>query len=403
MERIPVAASRWVTTCLDPYHDYAVEVEGMPDKETGRSYVRVHNQAFTVSPTADGDNLAIIFTGFHGVHEDTQATLDLDISGTSVQVRPFLVLRAPSGTDAGVYSWASSSGTSKIGAWGTAMDRTLPSRLVGLAVEVHDVTAQLYRKGTLTCVHCTGMSYDRSVYRTSTADTQSFFCDIHGTACLPGTLSDMQHYPGVYTGSLSKGVYVVGRLREPQPPVTFKKAVGDHGTGQFMIRENDADEIQSLIPGAATMADLSNERGMFESGFQPIVIRLSGVPAEGEYRVTFRTIVEYFPEPTDPTALGIATPSPPNCPEAMVAYHNAVVHLATAVPVGANAAGDYWRMVIQALRRYAPAALQAGATAATVLGRPDVAAIANAVAAAIPKPRTRPAPPKPKKKNPIKK
>lgn len=399
MQKIPLAASRWVTTCLDPYHDYAVEVEGLPDLETGRSYTRVHNQAVTVSPTADGDNLAIIFTGFHSCDEETQATASLDINGTSVQVKSFLILRAASGVEANIQGWTDGSGdTSKKAAFGTALDRLVPSRLVGLAVEVHDVTAQLYKKGTLSCVHCTGMSYERSVARTSTAEGLAFMSDVNCTACLPGSLSVMQYFPGVYNGALSKGVYVVGRLREPQPPVRFRGSVLDHGTGQFMIRESDGTDIWSAIPGAATISGLGAETGMFESGFQPFVIRLSGVPAEGEYRITFRTIVEYFPESTDATALGIATPSPPVCPEAMVAYHNAVIHLATAMPVGANAAGDYWRAVMQALRRYAPAALQAGAAAATVLGRPDVAAIANAVAAAIPRPRVNPQQTQKKKK-----
>jgi hypothetical protein len=60
------SARDWVSLALDPYHDVSVAMEGLPDSEIGRSYVRCHNQAVTLAASADGDNFSVIFTGMHG-------------------------------------------------------------------------------------------------------------------------------------------------------------------------------------------------------------------------------------------------------------------------------------------------------------------------------------------------
>jgi hypothetical protein len=349
---------------------------------TGRSYVRVHNSANTLSATADGDSMAIIFSGFHGPQTYVPATfITDDVSANNFITKPVVMLRAAAGNEPNLGNL--SGGLAQlIGARGTAFDGYVPSRLIGIAVEVHDVTAPLYRKGTITAVHASGnFSHQDVQFRCNESQWLSDRCD--SVPALPSTLAMMESFPRVYTGALSKGIYIQGRMSKAKHPAKLNGLFNtSHAFAWPEVSVTTPGSVPFAIRGGDTLALVNSNHGFVSSGFQPFAIRLSGLPAEGEYRVTVRTIVEYFPEADDPSSLGISTPSPPFCPAALEAYQQAVIQLPTAVPVSMNAAGDFWRMARAALFKVAPLALKAVPAVAGVVGGPQAAVIAQAVTSA---------------------
>jgi hypothetical protein len=198
----------------------------------------------------------------------------------------------------------------------------------------------------------------------------------------------MAQFPQVYTSQLSKGLYMVARLSKPKGPARFIGNNDANGTDlaegyrrfrscphAFGVRESVNSTIMHLqrcapdttIPspeGGDPYVDqpsfLNNEPGMVYSGFQPFVIRLSGLPEQGEYRLTVRTLVEYFPEVNSLSEVGIATPSPPVSTAALELYQRVMLSAPIAVPVGSNASGDYWRVIRSLIARYGPPLLSMG-------------------------------------------
>jgi len=383
MTHINPKAKEWATVCLDPYHDYAVGLEGLPDSQTGRSYVRVHNQAVNLAANADSDNISVHFTGFHTSHENMTWTTSYNYNNGQSNFSAVNVLRSGSAHEPNYVNWLASNAT-MIAHLPTALDGGVPSRLIGIGLEIHDVTAALYRKGTITSAHLQGTIEHQDVTRYYTDEN----ADLHFVAerqdvtqTDPASLSHLSSYPGVLTLPASKGLYIVGRLNSPRKPVRyegFSPIPSPHAWGL-----TSTDGTNNIKLNRALKADdytvINNIEGATHSGFDGFKIQLSGIPAEGQYRLTLRTIVEYFPDSSDLTALGISTPSPPYCPDVFQYYHDVVTRLPTAVPVGSNAGGDYWRAVVALAKKYAPSLLQIAPLALTAAGQPELAAIASAV------------------------
>lgn len=395
--KLPEEAKRWLTCALDPYHDTAVRLEGLPDHSVGNSYVRVHNTAVQITANADGDQVAVIFTGLHSCQLNSKVQPWYSVKNVATMaMRSIVVLRSSSVEEPNLTSY-STNGSTKLSAVGCAEDGNIPSRLIGLAVEIHDTTSKLYQKGTITATHVMGNSthFDviRSIRPCATTyphplEPQYFVERQDVPPMLPGTLSQMSQFPQVYTNQLSKGLYMVARLSKPKGPARFIGYDDINGADlaegyrkvrscphAFGVREvtGGANIIHlqrcaeaETVPGpeGAEFLDqpsyLNNEPGMVYSGFQPFVIRLSGLPEQGEYRMTVRSLIEYFPEASNLSEVGIATPSPPVSTTALELYQRVMLAAPTAVPVGNNASGDYWRVIRSLIARYGPPLLSIG-------------------------------------------
>jgi hypothetical protein len=371
------SARDWVSLALDPYHDVSVAMEGLPDSEIGRSYVRCHNQAVTLAASADGDNFSVIFTGMHG----NASSMGRCVLGTRIDstpawdLAPVIVLRTGMGVDPSLTNISNGTATT-IARFGTTLTGSVPSRLIALAVEIHDVSASLYKKGTLTGAHCAGAHEHADVarnYGPALADMSQWFIEHCDTQpLLPASLTRLQSYPGVVTVPLARGAYAVARMSMPARPARFEGTSYWHRG--FQVREYGS----NYMAGAADVPTLGSTWGPAPSGFLPFVLMGSGLPSVGEYRITLRTYVEYFPEPDDLTNLAISTPSPPYCPEALRLYHDALATLPGFVPVNSNAAGDWWRKVVAVVRASLP---HVAPLALTAMGQPGMAALVRGLTA----------------------
>jgi hypothetical protein len=251
-------------------------------------------------------------------------------------------------------------------------------RLIGVAIEVNNTSAEIYKQGSLTVAQLPDVAndtYDVLYADTGVTSYDTNYVQADEAVVQASSLLPLLSVPGSCTWQAADGVYAVPRMTEV--PRT--------------IRDYDCDGVTGAAPGrvpvlygtdnfVATPNPASNRAvsgyemvGFWPtspSGFSPLQIWFSGLSNATTLVVSFRTIVEYFPH-LDSALLPLASPSPPFDPKVLALYSATVVKAPYAVPVGQNAAGDYFRKILTALGQgmqlvapifggYAPFVLAAG-------------------------------------------
>jgi len=392
----------WVTLALDPFHDYVRMIEGMPDENTMHSFVREHIQTSTYTSAGNGGSLNIAFTGFHGPWaapvESMSAFFNGEAGGPAqtVDIYPISVISADGSHSANFENVLV--GDAVCSGFPTTPTYDVPSRLIGIGIEVHDITQNLYQQGTLGCARITG-AMDQvdnyCVYPHNFPVTQegvyqwlNYGPTCSREPCLAGSRAKLSMIPGFVEWECKRGAYVVPKFCRAQQPAVFQ--VGEvesfpdnNHFHPFEVRESQTEGTQiRLIPA---YVDSTNHPEKFnaiktwvQSGFAPVQVWLEGLNAASQIKVTVRTFVEYFPEVSNATALATATASPAYDPAAFAVYHAAAITLPHGVPAGMNAAGDYWKMVKNVLGK----ALGVGSAIVpgilSLAGHPELGLIAGA-------------------------
>jgi hypothetical protein len=397
----------WLISCVDPFHDFEHPIEGAPDHVCSKSFVRRHNASYTVSCTADDDNIAVWFGGHHGTYQSKYYSWgtdgicnDLPAAGT--EMWPIMIMRSTLAQGPPNLIKLISGTTTLVNGVPTALIADIPSRLIALGIEIVDVTPSLYRKGTLYCSHANGevehgsnMCLDRTAVTPLEVE--------YGFYMKPPTAWSVEQHcgtPGAYIGPLAKGLYTAARMQEIQPPrrttaLMDGASAGSHTLApviqSIFLAAGTDDRVAWVAPtveAAAAVESLNfyNRLSWGDSGFQPLSILCTGCSVETVLQITIKATVEYFPAATHLFELGLATYSPSFDPQAFVVYHDILRSLPYGVPVGENAAGDYWRKVVRAAKvavslglKVAPAVLTGAEGVAMAAGQPEVAAVLAAL------------------------
>jgi len=396
-------SKNWLTSVTDPFHDFEHPIEGAPDHVIGKSFTRLFTQTISVGATADDDNLVIQFFGSHGAESMSFSSWGpdgfCDTPGSDVPIAPISVFRAASGVNPSLTSYAAGV-TSLIASLYTAQSDLIPSRLVSLGIEVVDTSPALYRKGTLHANHMTGVVEDITLCRPdATAVTPlGSFQLAYRKPPVPSSPTALVTLPGSYTNALSKGVYLVARLNEIQGPgrgsamMPNGNVYGSHQAVPVLAEpypanpERDAYFAPMIAGSTNTWDQLSTMKTWRDSGFSPFTIMLRSISSESTFQITVKSTVEYFPHVTQLLECGMATYSPVFEPEAFQIYHEVMRRIPAGVPVSMNAAGDYWRLLLAALRkvmevgrRVAPIAGVALQAVGNSTGNPALSAVGQAL------------------------
>jgi hypothetical protein len=339
-----------------------------------------------VSANADGDTFRFVF---NGVHSSANMSASRYVPGAVLptveqQIGCLTVTRAASGVLADY-----NTGTYLL-RWPTTLDAYAPSRLIAIGLEIANTTAPLYQQGTMTVIPVVGSRMD--VLRTPLLPVAGAECSYvtHSMPMVPGSLDLATVTPQCVSWPAKRGAYIIGKMASVPRSARFRYT-DSAGNAQYVtppleVRENSTSNrttvwaIANATNGATTFEGNSSTASGVDSGFQPFAAFVSGVSAQTTLRVTLKTYVEYFPELDSPGLLATATNSPQYDHEAFQAYHAAAISLPIAVPVDMNPKGEWWEMVVTALRKAAAiartavpivlnaAGMPVAASAATVLG-----------------------------------
>jgi len=406
----PVGQS-WLTCALDPFHDYTQQVQGLPDSLCIPSYTRVHNQVVQVGATGLDQMILVKFNGLHSTAENDVSVASnntflsvMNCASNVPLVGPFQVIRANSGSYP-AHGNIITGGAALVASLPLTPDLKTPSRIIAMGCEIVDTTQALYKAGSIGACHVPGaFQHDTGMFisaRPNPSDSPWTTIGTHTvlTPPIPTDRTAASRVPGWVEWEASKGMYVVARMSEAQPPRHFFCTPSDSNpdtpsqncVGVEVSGFRDGNEYRSIphnastIFGAANSADnwVKNLRPAFQSGFMPWTVFLSGISSAATFKITLRTVVEYFPEVSDIATIANAQICSPYDPNALIKYHQAASVLPVGVPVGMNAKGDWWRMVLKGLRigaNVASAALPVGLTAA---GMPYASSIATIVGSAV--------------------
>lgn len=378
---------QWCVSALDPFHDYQQTLRGYPDLTSERSVVQMYSQALTISaPAASTYSARIVFTGLEGyagsyIKNGTIGGLQYStLVGSSKTMEPVMIFTADGVNVPNMQNYYTGvAGVAKVGL-GTYVDEThSKQRLIGIAIEVHNTTADIYKQGTVTVAQIPAKESWHNVIMNNTdpGANPAFYTDhCRMIGPFPDTVGETRVIPDSGEWEAKSGVYLIPRMNRQLDCSThhewvttsyYEEQAGAASNNCYYTCPNNIGRYydNTLNKGFAL--------GYNWSAFTPAVIHFSGLSNQTTLQVTLRTIVEVFPVCGD-TLLPLSQPSPPYDPVALQVYQYACSQLPYAVKVDMNAGGKYFKMVLDVLARVAPDF----ATALTVVN-PTAGAVAMAV------------------------
>lgn len=357
-----------VIAALDPFHDERIaDLEGWPDLKVDPSVVRTVKKSITISPLEEGGAILIntlpllnqtsmYLAGrskFGNNYIDT-ATGNLPAGaqgGTYVQC--FKKSEADNGQ---MFNVTPGSGTS----FSLAPDDEYlmgECRVIGWGFEVHNVTPELYKSGTVSVAEIPQPALETSSWiltsnYTNMGNLETSFEGLwlHGH---PISLSELMLTPGARQWEAAKGMYTVvpfqGRdnlatyPQYVQPVLGYKSdsdKVGHSSGGPYNTDEVGLGVFQYLNKGISAVSS-SNRYAPFNSK----CAIFTGLSAETKLTINVIYYVETFPGARNPLVT-LASPSSGFDPVALEMISHGTRMLPVAVPVDMNGLGDWFAEVV---------------------------------------------------------
>lgn len=232
-------------------------------------------------------------------------------------------------------------------------------RVIGMAFEVVNTTASLYKGGTI-------INYKSPAYRSTTIsqgfdDTltagQRYVTDY--VSLPPVTSQDAALYPTSRTWGAEEGTYIVCALNDQE--VSYNRPLSAKQAG--CIRDLDVNALTTGIPfrrcylpnfktsGAQNWSSANNNALPFDiSGCV-----LTGLNENSTLSVTARYVLERIPTVAEPDLLVLTRPPASYDPMAMELYSKVMSELPVAVRVADNPAGEWWNTVLDGIEAALPA------------------------------------------------
>jgi hypothetical protein len=379
----------WLKLRLDPFHDQRHQVAGYPDADSFDTVVSSFNYELNVSePAGLGANWdAHIFTlPFDRTVLYNGNIVDGQFTQTAENYSIGLVTVAKDAAGGPLFPTAVPVASANFSMASVATFGDIEagaSRIIGMAIEIIDTSAELYKQGALT-------AYRMPAVRTSPA--QLGYLNTAGTMQSQGQFTILQAPPStvaeaiLYRSSVQwearDGAYLVVGQEGVNNPFTYATRDGLVVTkdaflsGTDLVLASDLIAVTALqappIMTASYQAAIWKNLNVTQSG-----IILSGLHTNATFKIRVRVYVERAPQRGDSTLIPLATPSAPFDYKAMQLYCKLVSELPVAVPVSFNAKGDWWRIILRTVAKVAP-------ILGTVLTPffPEAAAIGNTVGTA---------------------
>lgn len=369
---------QWMAAALDPFHDYTIELMGLPDMASGPSFVSLKTQSITISAPTGATSTWNLNVGFTPVNklglcqtyinnggikypggsgnDNISVPLYGSVSPLSGTV-PFgpIVYSAIGDGAVGVsgptqnadplpYTFATTQITG--GAFGDASSFS-PGRVIGMAFEVVDVTPTLYQQGTVTAYRTPyNTMITNNAFQAGPGGTQINELAVPTYLGYPSQNADASAIPGSRTWDAKEGIYMVGNMADFSNCKSF-----DANYASYLAIVGNVTALTADIPTRCALAQyVGGTNGFALSGCS-----FSGLSAQfGALRLTTRIIYEYFPKSNmvlngADSFIGLSSPSAPFDTKAFESYSKAMNKLPVAVPVKMNNMGDWFKMVLKAV------------------------------------------------------
>jgi len=360
-------AARWFTRAVDPFHDTTVEPAGYPDLMTVGTVVQEINLSANVSaPTSVAGNwdchvfnMAHIAAAINGVNNKAitwrPATGVITAFGFSPDYSNggITIIKGPTG------------GILMPNALASAIDpltqaQTLSPinfmmgrcRVVGMAFEVINTTAEIYLQGLTTAyrmpqVKQTGMMSGNSI--SSGAVTSWELRPLNVFVSPPVTATEAITLPSSKQWPASRGAYCVCTQMGIENPITSVDNVPTfYSTGGFL-----SDQTATSFKGFGSAVSTLNQndpvlQSQYYAPFNTSGVWLTGLSNQTTLQVNVKIIMESIPDPRGVFAT-MAKPATPYSVEALRLYGELIEKLPVGCPFDENPDGEWFSTVLGTL------------------------------------------------------
>jgi hypothetical protein len=346
---------------VDPFHDKPIDnLRGWPDRVTAPSVVRKFKQSYTVTSVEAGGSILIYSwpilnqTTLHTASR-RNAVVDTvqDSVSTNTDISPVMVYRFNKLTaDGDILPLVGQTNVAKEFTIPTNYFESGPCRLLGLGIEVHDVTADIYKQGTLTICEVpqslaetqTLTVRPQTIAGVTYAQTSVEAVDIRR---FPVGLDTMTSYPKSLQWDAKEGCYCVSRFDSPD---------NDPRYAEYRIPWVNS-SASALTDRPATLNTAAKLIGQYAGGsvngdnlvftpnvFSPLdskCIYLSGLNANSTFTVTVSYALECFPDLSS-DLITLASSSSAFDPKALALISLVMKELPIGCPVADNPGGEWF-------------------------------------------------------------
>lgn len=370
-----------VIAALDPFHDLQIQgLNGWPDLETGPSVVRCVKQSVQLSGNNGGSYVIQSFPLLNQVLTSVAARNGNVINSITSSVNTDQYLSA---LEIRRYTAGASFHNT-----GFDFQLSIPvpdqylrgkCRLIGMGFEIHDVTPELYKQGTLTAYQISQTNTDPNVFqfKDSIDGVNTTFATAVNAIELvkwPASISEAMLLPGSRQWEAKEGVYTVipftGKDNYASAPTYTQPYMYATTAGYEEGGSSNATALQVSYPNIVADDYLTFPAHRYAPVHSKGVI-ISGLAPESRYTVNVNYYIETFPDLSDQGLLTLASPSSSFDPVALEIISQATKSLPVAVPVSENGFGDWFASIIAEVAPFA-------AAIATGLGHPELGALAMA-------------------------
>lgn len=349
---------QWLKLAVDPFHDYELQVSGLPDANSGESAVleikKTMNLAKPSGVTGNWD-CHLISTPYHPGADYASSQGDIvngavqagtALSANSHPISTLAACSVTSGDDTfgavpSVYEY-NSLNTSNFTVSG---EQSYGFRVISQGFEAVNSTANINLQGSVTCYNS-----DPSCNKTTTSyfsSTPAFKGDWETMAINgpPNNLSAAKQFKNSVSFEAKQGVYCVNHIDlNNSTPARMRngKAVFYTNTG------NDCLFAPNQLPAKAidSAVDLSAANGQFAVSAANLTgAYFSGLSEETTLFVTMRCTIEIFPT-VDGVYKAVASPSPALDSRVLELYSYIVRELPPGVPRHENDFGTWFKKAL---------------------------------------------------------
>lgn len=376
---ITKAGSQWVKTCLDPFSDVPEVCDGYPDLVNMPSVVQRIQRTTTqtvppgVPPGANWDMLIVLNNNVNAhaiapIAQDAQGNLDTTTAYAPQKIFGGLeVYAGPSGVVMG----------------GAASRINLPiqdeylngsGRVIGMAFEVHDTTAEIQKSGSVIVFRQSARNNKPTIFNTFDSANPAKYgaVELFNEYFAFQTPQDAILQPFARQWAAKEGCYCVSTMNSnensPIERETFGAIYRDPtaagGYSVSMMSTNAVNNIVNVAQGPAVPTS-----NVIRAPFNLTCAYFTGLPNIGSYQINVKYIYESFPTAKENPQLAVlARPSPTFDATAMELYAKVAQQLPAGVMVKDNAAADWINAIATAVGNFVPGVKALGSFIAPTVG-----------------------------------
>jgi len=374
-------ARLWLEHALDPFKDLPTPCRGFPDKNMNPSVVQVVKQSVNVASTS-GTN-----TWYLSVYLDTLPT-SVNVRQTGL-MDPGLPTTYDNATQlatdyplggvvirqanqvGGLYDFRGSTGNIPLA---TSYYNNGSTRIIGVAIEIRDVTPELNKQGAITTWRLPSNDGHLSIANIMSkgAVTPSVYVPTayrqQELIKPPYTPSEAMLLPGTLQWEAREGAYIVAVLDDVVVPPTKRAASCPH------IFENTLHGVPSM--SAVTNNSITtwgmNQLHPDPHNWASCGALLTGLGQFSTFQINVNYIIERFVDSSAGDLATIATPSCPFDPMALELYTRIARTMPTGVPVRENGLGSLVMGIAKGLRSIVRPALKTANTIYTAFTEEEI-------------------------------